>query len=186
MEKERGGSGKHPNQELSNQTNNPLKEQGRSSLGFTAPKPEPLQGGGIKTPERQPLPSVWDKLERDVRLHEKLSSGRITREDYERERIKLNRLSNEISDKRTTRDNLILDLYGEITCEPTGTLPGVAYFRELSLAEFREFRSKVEPMSDDEICEEIRKAEEENDRKSDELFEKKGGGFPPPNSIVSV
>jgi hypothetical protein len=119
-------------------------------------------------------------------LHEKLSPGRITREHYERERIKLNRSSNEISDKRTTRDNLIFDLYAEITCEPTGTFPGVAYFRELSLEEFREFRSKVEPLSDDEIREEICRVEEENDRKSDELFEKKGGGFPPPNSIVSV
>jgi hypothetical protein len=185
MERDRGLG--RPDQKPKSKNNAYLKEQGKPSRGFPAPQTEQSpHGGSVKTPERQSLPSVWDELEREVRLHEKLSSGRITREDYERERIKLNLLSNEISDKRTTRDNLIADLYGEITCEPTGTIPVIASYRDLSLEEFRKFRSKVELMSDDEIREEIQKAEDENDHKSDELFKKKGGVFPGPNSIINV
>jgi hypothetical protein len=141
--------------------------------------------GQEETKERQPLPSVWDVLERKVRLHGELSAARIAGEEYERERTKLNRLSNERSDNRTARDNLILDLYAEIRAEPTGTLPIPVTFRELSLEEFQQLRSKVELMSNKQIVEEIRKAEEEYERKEEELF-KGGGGWPPPNSIVQV
>jgi hypothetical protein len=41
-------------------------------------------------------------------------------------------------------------------------------------------------MTEEQIAEELHKAEEANDRKSDEFVEKEGGGFPPPNSIVQV
>jgi hypothetical protein len=66
---ENGGSGKSPNQELTSQRNNHLKEQGNPSPGFPTLKPEQLpHGEGIKSPERQAIPSVWDVLERRVRL----------------------------------------------------------------------------------------------------------------------
>ena len=147
---------------------------------------QPLYDGRIKTPERQPLPSVWDELERRARLHEELSSDRITWKDYEREEIKLNKLSNEMLDKRTPREKLILHLHTVISLQPSGTLPLPAYIRTLSLEEFQQFRSKVELMSEEEVREEIRKAEEEYDRKDDEITRKKGGGGKPPPLTLAL
>ena len=84
----------------------------------------------------------------------------------------------------SSRDRLIRDLYREIRYEPA-PFPSPVKVRQLTLEEFQQFRSKIDPLSDEEIAGELRKAEEENDRKSDEFF-KKGGGFRPPNSIVRV
>src|SRR4051812_12738887 len=42
-----------------------------------------------KSQERQPLPSVWDVLEGQVRIHEEFSSHLITYQEYDRERRKL-------------------------------------------------------------------------------------------------
>jgi hypothetical protein len=56
-------------------------------------------------------------------------------------------------------------------------------FRELSLEEFQQFRSKVDPLPEERITEEIHKANEEYERKRKE---KPGGRFPPPDSVVSV
>jgi hypothetical protein len=64
-----GGSGKSPNQELTHQNNNHLKEQGKPLPGFPNPRTEkPPHGEAIKSPERQPPQRVWDILERQVRL----------------------------------------------------------------------------------------------------------------------
>jgi hypothetical protein len=119
-------------------------------------------GGSSNTPESQPLPSVWDVLESRVRINEERSLGRMTSEAYDSERRKLNRLAAEIEERATSRDALILDLYDEVRYEPA-TLRVGARFRRLSREEFQQFRSKVEPMSDEELAEELRKQEKEND-----------------------
>jgi hypothetical protein len=103
-----------------------------------------------------------------VRIHEELSAHRITFQEYmyKRERRNLIDLEDEIAEKGTSHDKLILKLHNSVIIEPTGTLPNPVTFRELTLEEFQQFRSKVEPMSEEEIAEEIRKAKEEFERKS--------------------
>ena len=150
--------------------------------------PQKEQGRGHKeSAERQPLPNVWEVLEREVRLAAKFNSKdtetRITYEEYELERLKLGRLSNEISKKGTDRDKLIFKLHAGITIQPIDSLPVPFKIIDLSLIEFQRFRSKVEPMSNEEIREEIRKAEEEFRRKSKEI-DKKGGVKPPPFTLA--
>jgi hypothetical protein len=86
----------------------------------------------------------------------------MTGEAYDSERRKLNRLVAEIEERATSRDTLILDLYDEVRYEPA-TLRVGARFRRLSREEFHHFRSKVEPISDEELDEELRKQEKEND-----------------------
>jgi hypothetical protein len=116
--------------------------------------------------EHQPLPSVWSVLERKVRIEEEFSSNRMTRQEYYRELGEVNQLLDAIGEKGTAHDRLIEPLYNSITMEPTGMLPNPVTSRELSLEEFQQFRSKVEPMSNKEIRKEIRKAREEFKRKS--------------------
>jgi hypothetical protein len=142
--------------------------------------PQKEQGGLHKeSAERQSLPSVWKVLESRVRLAAKFNSKntetRITYEEHELQRLKLSRLSNEISKKGTDRDKLILNLHAGITIQPVDSLPVPFKIITLSPEEFQQFRSKVESMSDDEIREEIRKAEEEFRRKSKEVDKKRGG-----------
>jgi hypothetical protein len=144
-------------------------------------------GGGSKSPERQLLPSVWTYLERHVRLHAPDVEVRPQRgsEAYQSEVKELNRLSRGMDKRGSHRTKLIRDLYGEIRCEPA-SFPNPARLRDLSLEEFQQFRSQVEPMTEEQIAEELRKVEEENDRKSDEFLKKRGGGFSPKNSIARV
>jgi hypothetical protein len=118
--------------------------------------------------ERQPLPNVWDVLEQRVRLHEELSAGRIFGEEYKREQIKLNRTCYEIEKKGSDRDKLIIKLHGCITYEPTGTLLLPLKERNMSPEEFQQFRSKVEPLADEELAEKVRTAEEDYERKRNE------------------
>jgi hypothetical protein len=155
-----------PDQKPTSQNNAYLKEQGKPSPGFTERQPEQSpQGGGIKSSEREPLPSVWDILERKVRIHEERSSKRMTYEEYDRERCNLNRSLDELYEKGTARDGFIQHLYNAISMEPTGTLPDPVRFRHLSLEEFQQLRSRLEPLSDEQLAEEKHKAEEEFERK---------------------
>jgi hypothetical protein len=165
-----------------------VREVRAGRLGKPPPDPEQApQSIAPKSPDRLPLTSVWDYLERKVRLDAPDVEDRPIREsqEYKLEVEELNRLFRELDERGTPHDHLIIDLYGEIRCEPA-PFPNPVRLRNLSLEEFQQFRSKVERLSDDEIADELRKAEEESDRKSDEFFKKKGGGFPPPNSIVHV
>jgi hypothetical protein len=164
-------------------------EAGAGPLGLPPP-PTPeqtAQGGVSKSPERHPRPDVWDVLERRVRLDAPDIEDRPKwgTPEYRREADELKRLSTELEEGKDPRAKLIRKLYGVIRCEPA-PFPAPVKLRNLSLEEYQQFRSWLEKMSDDEITEEICKAEEEFDRKSDEFFEKEGGGFPPPNSIVRV
>jgi hypothetical protein len=131
--------------------------------------------------EQQPLPNVWDVLERKVRINEGRSSGRITEEEHDQERQKLNSSLNELDEKGTARDRVIEELYNVLTIELTNSFS--IKIKALSLDEFHHLRSKVEPMSDDEIREEIRKKREERNRK-DEKSSKGGGGRRPPPSLA--
>jgi hypothetical protein len=88
---------------------------------------------------------------------------------YHREKDRLNRLHQELAEKGTARDKILLDLYQVVRKEPAG-LPIVVRFRHLSLEEFHQFRSKVEPMSEEELAEEKRKADEEFKRKQEEFL----------------
>jgi hypothetical protein len=100
--------------------------------------------------EHQPLPSVWDYLERFTRFHapDVGDCPRWGTREYRREADELKRLERELREKGTARDDLIHTLYTEITVEPTGTLPVPVDFRDLTLEEFRQFRSQVEPLSE--------------------------------------
>jgi hypothetical protein len=130
-----------------------------------APNSQQQERGQEETKERQPLPSVWEVLESRVRLAAKFNSKdtetRITYEEHELERLKLSRLSNEISKKGTDRDKLIIGLFNSITIQPGKYGPSD---RDLSLEEFQQLRSKVEPLAEEEIREEIRSVNEEYNR----------------------
>jgi hypothetical protein len=131
--------------------------------------------------ERQPLPNVWDVLERKVRINEERSSSRITEEEHDQERQKLDSSLNKLDEKGTARDRVIEELYNVLTIELTNSFS--IKIKALSLDEFHQLRSKVEPMSDDEIREEIHKKREERNRK-DEKSSKGGGGRRPPPSLA--
>jgi hypothetical protein len=159
-------------------------EAGVGSLGIPPPEPE-LQpkGRAIKSPERQPLPSVWEILERSVRLNAPDIENRPQwpSEQYMREFDEVAQLEEELMENGTPSEKLIIKLYSTTREEPA-PLPALIYFRRFSLEEFHQFRSRVEPLSEHEIREEIRKAQEEFDRKA----EKTPGREPPPPGSVHV
>jgi hypothetical protein len=162
MEHDRGLG--RPDQKPKSQNNAYLKEHGKTSPGFPTLKPEQSpRVGGIKSPERQALPGVWEVLERRVKAWTTDSNRSYGMRIDEHNEVK--RLIDGLKEKGTERDRLIIDLYTSITIQPG---PSERIVRELSLEEFPQFRSKVEPMSDDEIREEIHKEEEEKQRKIEE------------------
>jgi hypothetical protein len=148
-------------------------------------QPKPHQEGGNASPglpptvherakpppesqERHPLPSVWDILERKVSLDECYvglerysvpESFRDLREarEYYREQREVKRLEEELREKGTARDKLILHLFDSITLQ-LGS--GEPIYRYLLRAEFQQLSSKVVPLSDEEIAEEIHKQNE--------------------------
>jgi hypothetical protein len=153
------------------------QQRGEGIRGVPPPaKPQQERG------ERQPLPSVWEVLERKVRIHEEFSSNRITEQEYDRKLRALNRAEWEKEAKRTPRDHLILELYVVAAAEPTGTLPVPLTLRKLSLEEFQQFRSRIEPMSEEEIREEIRKADKGFERKAIILRK----GFSAPKGPIKI
>jgi N-acyl-D-aspartate/D-glutamate deacylase len=126
--------------------------------------------------EHQPLPNVWDVLERKVRINEERSSSRITEEEHDQERQKLDSSLNELDEKGTARDRVIEELYNVLTIELTNSFS--IKIKALSLDEFHQLRSKVEPMSDDEIREEIREKREERKRQREEFHKSNSGHNP--------
>jgi hypothetical protein len=110
-------------------------------------EPKKEQGSGQKeSKERQPLPNVWDVLERRVRLKD-----RPRGEEYEQEAIEVLELEDLKYTYGTPRDWLILNLYKEVRYT-TGKKPySHERYRRLSLDEFREFRSEIEKISDKEL-----------------------------------
>jgi hypothetical protein len=137
------------------------RKEGRGRPG--APKSQE-QG---ESKERQALPNVWNLLERLVNLKDRYVKHQITSEAHDRERRELVALSTAIDKKGAPREKLISALYDEVTIEP-GNLPVPVYWIDLSPEEFQKFRSKVEPLSNKEIREQIRKRQDENKRKFEE------------------
>ena len=137
------------------------------------------------SPERQPLPSVWDVLERSVKLAVKGNEVLTSHEEfaeYNRERREAGRLKSELKKRGTDRDRLILDLYTETTIEPAN-FPVPIDFVDLSPEKFQQFRTKVEVLSEDDIRGEIRQAKEEYERKAKAH---PGRRPPPPGSMARV
>jgi hypothetical protein len=133
-----------------------------------APKSQEQGRGKKESKERQPLPNVWDVLERRVRIEEEAVN--LTYDEYHIKLSKVNRTLDKLAEKGTPRDRLIQDLYEKLLIDSA----------EMLVKELKQFRSQVEPMSDDEIREEIRKSDEEHKRK----LEKKGQGFPPHGGLA--
>jgi hypothetical protein len=154
--------------------NRPRQYRPESEKPKSTDPPKPKQ----ENRERQPLPSVWDILEHRVRLHDMVVRDvrdRPRGQAYQREQRALNQLEGEIHERGTARDNLIMRLHDAITVQPSGRLPVPIRIRELSPEEFQQFRSRVDPMSEEEIREEIRKAEDEYDRKAEEIDKRQSG-----------
>jgi hypothetical protein len=116
--------------------------------------------GQKESKEHQPLPNVWDVLERREKLDEQRPKQIILNPDgsilpllpekLEREEGELNRLSRELREKGTARDKLILELgsYGRIRTQ------GLSRQED-----FQKFRSQIEQMSEEGISQEIRRHE---------------------------
>ena len=181
-----GPEGERPQGELTSQQVKPT-EQHKPNLeaGNAAPGLSPTLNERSKPPptrqERQPLPGVWDYLERRVRLNERHAEHRIGEEEYDHKRRGLNQLGNALYKSATDRDRLLLKLYTEKGFEPASP-PAPDRLKELSPEEFQQFRSKIEPMSEEEIDEELLKQEEENYRKIDEA--RRSGKISPPQTLV--
>jgi hypothetical protein len=113
------------------------------------PQPQP------ESQERQPLPSVWDVLERKWRYfaRELPTMTEDERLDY---RCKIWRLEAEIEEKGTPRDKLILDLFTwGVILQPDPE--GQSSYKRLSPKDFQQFRSLVDRSSVEELAVELRK-----------------------------
>jgi hypothetical protein len=130
---------------------------------------------------------VWAYLERDVRLYapDVADRPRWGTQEYEREADELNRLDRELSERGTPRDKHILDLYDAIRLEPN-PMPNPVILRDLPLEEFHQFRQRIAPLNEEELAEELRKAQAEFERKRDEYFRDQGGDSSPRGPSVIV
>jgi hypothetical protein len=121
------------------------------------------RGGGEKeSKEHQSAPSVWDLLERHVRLNTKDVEGHPKGKEHDLQQHEVNWLIYDLKTKKgASRDKLIIGLFNSITIQPGEYGPSD---RDLSLEEFQQLRSKVEPLAEEEIREEIRSVNEEYNR----------------------
>src|SRR4051794_7768466 len=110
-------------------------ERPRGELTSQRLKREQTQQG---SPECEPLSSVWNVLEREVRLRASdVGDGpRLGSQEYKREFDEVNRLEEEIYQKGSTRERHIFDLFYTMTTEP-GQFPNPAYPRDVTLEEFQ-------------------------------------------------
>src|SRR5687767_7084830 len=97
---------------MENRLNRPTPESEKPK-STDPPRPQP------ESREHQPLPSVWDVLEGDVRLRTrhggKLFYPKGGYWEFRRQAQELNDLYNELRKKGTDRDRLILKLYNTLT-----------------------------------------------------------------------
>jgi hypothetical protein len=101
--------------------------------------------GQKESKEHQPLPSVWDVLERRMKLKD-YPRGK----EFEQKAIEVLNLQDLKTTYGTDREKLIFKLYHAVRYEP-GDERQPERYRRLSLEEFREFRSQVEMLSDEEL-----------------------------------
>jgi hypothetical protein len=134
-----------------------VKEKGQGRPGaprnnLEAASPKEQGRGQEETKEYQPPPSVWDVLERKARASDEFSRGRMIRAEYDRERIEVNRLKEEIDKRGADRDKHILALLYI-------RRPRLSFLSEQQ--QIQQWRSQVEALSDEEIAECARKQKEE-------------------------
>ena len=153
-------------------------ERDRRGQGEEGP---PAQGGSESTlmqPERQPLPSALDVLERKAQLYESDLWRRIRRVDdgrrkenralFKEFRAAEERIGKELATLyalTTSRERLIIDVYTTLLQTPNHR--GIYWSSNLSPDDTRQFISRVAPMSEDELREELRKAQETLERKAE-------------------
>ena len=134
------------------------------------------QSGAPNSPERQPLPSVWDVLERMAQLQEerervsKQLGPYVTRArramivKWSDKEIALGRELKAVHDLGTDRDRLIIDVYTTMATYESGE--PVPWSRGLVLPEHtRQFISRAAPMSNEELAEELHKAQKVVERR---------------------
>jgi hypothetical protein len=177
-----GKEGKGPRFEPTSQQSKPAEQhkQPHQEGGSGAPGIPPTLNERAKPVEsraRQPLPNVWNVLEREVRL-DTPELPPMSKEDYSREIEEISRLQVEMDQNGTTRDNLIRGLYWTTISVNVPPNRSPLSLRHLSLEEFQKFRSQVEPLSEEELAEKNRKIEEESDQKRDE-YRKRHKDDPP-------
>ena len=138
-----------------------VPEGGLGSHGFQNRQPELVpHGGGSKIPESQSLSGAWKLLEHRIKVYTPDPNRDVIERIRQKEAV--NRWMAGLKRKGTDHDKLIIDLYSSITIQPGAS---ARVERELTQEEFQQFRSKVEPLSNDEIAEELRKSEDEKRRK---------------------
>jgi hypothetical protein len=110
------------------------------------------------TPEHSPLPRMLNILERKAQLEEDEMVGRMTYHEAFAKRAELrDEQLSLLQDNATDRDRLIFDLYDTLLVErmlgknPTSSTQPV---------QLRELIARVKPMSEDELREELYKAQE--------------------------
>jgi hypothetical protein len=123
-----------------------------SQLKPNQPEQSP-QGGSNKSPERQPLPNVWDILERKARASDEFLRGRMSRAEYDREQDAVELLKVKVDEKGIDRDKHILALL----FYPRPTL----YSLSRQLEKVHQLRSQVELLSDEELADCARRQAEE-------------------------
>jgi hypothetical protein len=89
-------------------------------------------------------------------------------QEYKREGYEVDQLIEEVQQNGTPRDRNIFNLY-KASVSVLGHLPVPLIYRDPSLEEFQQFRSRAEPMADKELFKAVRKAEAELKRKAKEL-----------------
>jgi hypothetical protein len=156
----------------------PRRDAGEGSRGLPVKQREQApQGEPHKSQERQQLPEVFDVLERMVHLQEERESEsqqlgpyltRVRRAmivEYNAKKFDLGRELKAVHDLGTDRDRLIIDLYTTMATYESGE--PVPWSRGLVLPEHtRQFISHVAPMSYEELDEELRKAQQVVERRT--------------------
>jgi hypothetical protein len=146
------------------------------------------------SPERQPLPDVLDVLERRAQLFEraiardrrKFSRAENSAFDKER-RAAIDQLINELERlyiHGTNRDRLIMTTYATLAIAQHPKFDSgdsVILHTSLHPRKARAFISRVAPLSEDELREELRKAQEERERKKATLCKRLEYSLLPPD-----
>ena len=131
----------------------PNSEEAPKSQSKPNQPEQSAHGGGIKTPEHQVVPGVWDILERHVRLNAKDVEDHPRGKEHDRQQHEVNWLIYDLKTKKgTNREKLIIELFNSITIQPGEYGPTD---RDLSLEEFQQFRSELDGFSTRELAEEI-------------------------------
>ena len=138
----------------------------------------PQQTEGARLPEEAPL-RVWGTLTRRAILATNKAEGYISDFAYQRALMTLHRQEAQEEERTpaTPRDNAILELYNFTTMVHVATpflgdlIAVDGSFRDLTLDQLQQFRTRYERKSDEEIHAESRRIEAEHEQKVNQMFE---------------